>query len=284
MAPDARRKDFIEHVRLVGALYRAVLPDPVASSYSGVVTLIESIADDIRLRTGDGPADITSVMGKISRLLDTSVAAEGYKIEPAAEEGDDLDARPGIVDLSQIDFEALRKRFGISRHKNIELEELKRAIRARLDKLILLNKSRVDYLKKFEELIESYNQGSRTVDELLDDLITLSQALTKEQDRHVREHLTEEELAIFDVLTRPGPALSPEEREEVKKVAKELLGRLRALLVIDWRKRSGSLAQVRIAIEDTLDGGLPRTYTPDLFKQKCGALFEHVFENLGRAS
>jgi type I restriction enzyme R subunit len=80
MAPDARRKDFIEHVRVVGALYRAVLPDPVASSYSEVVILIESIAEDIRLRTGDGPADITSVMGKISRLLDTSVAADGFRI------------------------------------------------------------------------------------------------------------------------------------------------------------------------------------------------------------
>jgi len=188
------------------------------------------------------------------------------------------------VDLSKIDFEALRKRFSKSRHKNIELEKLKAAIRARLDKLILLNRSRVDYLKKFEELIESYNQGSRTVDELLDDLITLSQALSKEQERHVREHLTEEELAIFDVLTRPGPALSPEEREEVKKVAKELRDKLQTLLVIDWRKRSSSLAQVRNAIADTLDGGLPHTYTPDLFTQKCGALFEHVFENLGRAS
>jgi len=70
----------------------------------------------------------------------------------------------------------------------------------------------------------------------------------------------------------------------VKKVAKELRDKLQSLLVIDWRKRSSSLAQVRNAIADTLDGGLPHTYTPDLFTQKCGALFEHVFENLGRAS
>ena len=32
--------------------------------------------------------------------------------------------------------------------------------------------------------------------------------------------MSEEELTIFDVLTRPGPALSTEEREEVKKVLK----------------------------------------------------------------
>ena len=41
---------------------------------------------------------------------------------------------------------------------------------------------------------------------------------TCEQQRHVREHLSEEELTVFDILTRPGPDLSPEERSEIKKV------------------------------------------------------------------
>ena len=35
--------------------------------------------------------------------------------------------------------------------------------------------------------------------------------------------MSEEELVIFDILTRPAPELSPEERAEVKKVARELL-------------------------------------------------------------
>ena len=41
----------------------------------------------------------------------------------------------------------------------------------------------------------------------------------------LREQLTEEELVIFDILTRPSPALSTDERAEVKKVARELLTR-----------------------------------------------------------
>jgi type I restriction enzyme, R subunit len=36
---------------------------------------------------------------------------------------------------------------------------------------------------------------------------------------------------------------------------------------------------VRLAIEDELDDGLPRSYSPELYQQKCSALFEHVFEN-----
>ena len=49
---------------------------------------------------------------------------------------------------------------------------------------------------------------------------SLSRNLSDEQHRHVRENMTEEELVIFDILTRPSPELSPEERNEVKKVAK----------------------------------------------------------------
>ncbi|MFT3754609.1 MAG: hypothetical protein QM769_01460 [Pseudoxanthomonas sp.] len=35
---------------------------------------------------------------------------------------------------------------------------------------------------------------------------------------------------------------------------------------------------LKLAIEDTLDTGLPRAYTPDIYRQKCDALFEHVYE------
>jgi type I restriction enzyme R subunit len=95
----------------------------------------------------------------------------------------------------------------------------------------------------------------------------------------VREHLSEEEQTIFDILTRPGPELATDEREEVKKVARQLLARLNTLLVLDWRRRASSRAQVRLAIEDTLDDGLPRAYTKELFESKSRVLFEHVYES-----
>ena len=34
-----------------------------------------------------------------------------------------------------------------------------------------------------------------------------------------------------------------------------------------------------LAIEDALDEGLPRAYTKDLYRTKCGVLFEHVYES-----
>ena len=110
-------------------------------------------------------------------------------------------------------------------------------------------------------------------------MLALSRALNDEQQRHVREHLTENELTVFDILTRPGPDLTAEEREVVKKVARQLLERVNSALVLDWREKAQARAQVRLTIEDVLDEGLPRSYSPDLYRQKCSVLFEHVFEN-----
>ena len=66
-------------------------------------------------------------------------------------------------------------------------------------------------------MIESYNAGSRNIEDLFNELVALSRTLSEEEQRHVREHMTEEELVVFDILTRPAPELSTEERAEVKK-------------------------------------------------------------------
>jgi type I restriction enzyme, R subunit len=109
--------------------------------------------------------------------------------------------------------------------------------------------------------------------------VALSKTLTDEQKRHVRENLTEEKLTIFDILARPGPELSAEERSEIKKVAHVLLERLKTVLTLDWRKRVDARARVQLAIENILDDGLPRADTRELYQRKCKALFEHVYEN-----
>jgi type I restriction enzyme R subunit len=59
--------------------------------------------------------------------------------------------------------------------------------------------------------------------------------------------------------------LNPEERSKVKKVARDLLDRLKQLLVIDWRQKATARSQLKLSIEDLLDSGLPRAYTPELY-------------------
>jgi type I restriction enzyme R subunit len=268
ISPDPLRREFFGHERIVGTLYGAVKPDPAALEFAGRVATLAAIADAIRAKLNPDKPDITAVMGDIGKLLDASIT------------GVDMPAKPApIMDLSKIDFAALRTRFKESKHKNTDLEVLKAAIRAQLEKLIRLNKTRADFAEKFQELIESYNTGSRNIEELFEELVKLSRNLSEEQQRHVRENMTKEELVIFDILTRPAPELSSEERAEVKKVARDLLNRLKQLLVLNWQQKSTARAQLRLTIEDVLDTGLPRAYGKPLYAQKCSAIFEHVYES-----
>lgn len=276
ISPEPLQKEFLGKERLVTTIYRALKPDPALLEYWVRVMSLTTIAGAIRERVApEEPGDITEVMAAINKLLDDSIAADGYLIHgPSARHGG-----RALINLADIDFGALAKRFENSNRKNVELEQLKAAIKAQLGRMIELNRTRVDYLERFEALIESYNAGSRSIDDLFRELITLSQALSDEQQRHVREQLSEEELTVFDLLTRPGPALTTEERDEVKKVARQLLEKVKAAVVLDWRQKAQARARVKVAIEDVLDDGLPRKYTPELYHQKVSVLFEHVYES-----
>ena len=268
MAPENLRRDFLSKAGLVGALYRAVKPDVAAIELAPRCGCILAIAE--RIRAIVDPPDISYVLQGIQELLDESIAAVPFTIS---------EKKGGYFDLSKIDFAALRKKFAKDKPTNTDLERLKAAVRAQLERLVRLNRTRADYLTKFQDLIDSYNAGSRNIDDIFRELLDLSGILTEEQTRHVRENLSEEELTIFDILTRPGPDLTTEEHDEVKKVARQLLERLNELLVIGWRQRVGSRARVRLAIEDALDEGLPRAYSKDVYQTKCTAVFEHVYES-----
>jgi type I restriction enzyme R subunit len=267
IGPDAVRRDFFGHEKFVGTLYRAVKPDPAAIEFSVRVAGIATLAGVIRAKLSPDPPDIATILNQISGLLDESIT--GVQVREGG---------PPAIDLSKINFEALARRFKESKHKNTDLEALKSAIAAKLEKLVRLNRTRADFAEKFEALIESYNNGSRNIEQLFEELLKLSNSLDEEQERHVRENLSEEELVIFDILTRPAPELTTGERDEVKKVAKVLLSRLKELLVLNWRQKSAARSRLKLAIEDTLDA-LPAAYDRPLFAQKCSALFEHVYES-----
>jgi type I restriction enzyme, R subunit len=93
--------------------------------------------------------------------------------------------------------------------------------------MVQLNKSRANYYERFQRLIEAYNADSENVDLHLHELIAFTSSLNQEDQRHISEQLSEEELAMFDLLTRPNTALSEQEKAEVKKVARSLLETLK---------------------------------------------------------
>jgi len=253
----------------VNKLYRAILPDRQANEFSPICRLLGVVAEKIRSLTPQ--ADISDVMEEVEELLDESVAAEGYVIS-------DRGGKYKTADLSKIDFEALKQKFEKSR-KRIEAERLRGLINNQLAKMVRWNKSRMDYLERFQQMIDEYNAGSMNVDEFFRQLTEFAKELNREEKRSVGERLSEEELAVFDLLTKPDMELTKKDRKQVRKVAHELLETLKKeKLVLDWRKRQQSRAAVMLSIEYTLDG-LPSSYSRDTYREKCDLVYRHIFDS-----
>ena len=131
------------------------------------------------------------------------------------------------------------------------------------------NKGRIDFLEKFQKLIESYNASSHNLEGFFKELMSFAQNLTEEDQRAHRENLTKEELAIFDLLTQSAPELSEKEKDEVKKVARGLMAKLKAeKLVLDWRLKTQTKADVERTIRDFFLQ-LPKAYTINKHMKKA---------------
>jgi type I restriction enzyme R subunit len=265
IAPESLRQRFQEQQRLVQLLHAAIKPDPAALEFAPSVGALSTIAAEIRLKLNPNPPEISAVMGQISQVLDQSITGIAIR-----------DQGPPSIDLSKIDFQALADKFQQKKHKKTELEELKALIAAHLARMVQLNPTRADFREKFEALIATYNAGSRSVEEVYKQLLTLSLQLSQEQQRHIRENLSEEELAMFDILLQSAPDLSDGDRAKVKQSARELVEKIKQLLVLNWQQKSEARARLKLLIQDALDECLPRAYTPELYKQKCEAVFAHI--------
>lgn len=142
-----------------------------------------------------------------------------------------------------------------------------------------LNPTRVDLVERYQNLVIEYNHGSLNTEMFFQELLKFGETLTEEEARSLSEELNEEQLAIFDLLMRPAPELSDDERVQVKRVAEELLAVLRrGKIVLDWRKEQSTRAAVRVAVEETLDR-LPEKFTRQIYAQKCDVVYQHIFDS-----
>jgi len=266
LVTEGRRRKYLSLADRMDRLFKAILPDIAANEFGPTRKVFVVIAEKIRSLVPQ--ADISDVMEAVEDLLDRSIASEGYVIREEKR-----------VDLAKIDFEALKARFSKG-HKHIEAERLKNQISAKLAEMVRRNRMRMDFLKKFQEMIDEYNSGSYNVEELFTRLTKFAQSLNEEEKRTISEELTEEELALFDLLTKPEMRLSKKEEADVKKAARDLLQTLKhQKLVLDWRKRQQSRAAVRLTIEKVLEKQLPSIYTVAVYEQKCNAVYQHVYES-----
>lgn len=268
IAPDERRREFLRVTASVTKAYKALLPDERAAPYLRPVAVFHTLSDAVKAKLG--PVDISAISARIAELLDEKL--EGVAILTPIIEGD---TAKGRVDLSGIDFDKLADLFATS--PKITAEKLREGTEEKARKLVAANPTRQHLVERLEKLVADYNAGSVDAEQFFEALKAFIGEMDEEEQRAVREGLTEEELAIFDLLTTPEPKLTQAEEQEVKRVARSLLEKLHDLTgAIDWVRGQETRGAVWTEIRQRLNELPENPYPQALWDSKVEQVWDFV--------
>lgn len=272
---DDNKNQFKVFSNLAESLYEASKPEIFSTSWENsllkIVLYLRGIID------GTVRDDRIVKAGlKINELLDQSVEAKPLK-ESNAEYGI---VKSKVIDLSKLDIDKIREQFKKAPYKNIEISDLRVFIEEKLEAMIKINVTRSTFSEMFKNIIDRYNAGGSENEDFYEELLKFVEKMQEEEERHIRENLTEEELELFDLLKKDK--LTKKEEQQVKLSAKKLYETLteekNKLLIVDWYKDEQPKLKVQSLVQDVLDKTLPSTYNRVIFKQKLDIVFNHIVD------
>ncbi len=270
---ETTRTSFEMMARNVFRKYKALFPEEQVKPHVKAFNAIDAIYS--LLNQNVKTADVTEIMMQLQSIVNESVYLDKNEVADQQKEV--------YIDLSKLDFDKLKAAFAKAPNKNTLVYNLQQSIDKKLQQMLKENPLRLDFYERYKEIIDEYNKGksiedvTKTLKSLADFIIDLSE----EEKRAVRENLTDQEtLAIFDLL-REGKELHNEELEQVKKVAKETLDKLKAekLKIERWRESRQITAQVKGMIYDNLLWLPQIAYSDEEISLKTVTVYQHIYSN-----
>lgn len=216
--------------------------------------------------------DVTSLSVAINEIVNSHLEID-VEIPLMLEE----DSRR--FDISKINFDLLRREFAKSKEKNLILRDIQDLLQERIACMMAENPSRINFYEKYQKIIQEYNkeQDRASIEKTFEELTKLSNELSEEEKRYVREGFTsDEELSVYDLLFSDN--LNARDIKKIKEVAKDLLKKIKDKIAeLDhWTDKPETKAEVDNLIRDTLWAELPESYdnqSISLYRQK---IYEYV--------
>lgn len=183
-------------------------------------------------------------------------------------------------DISNIDFDRLRREFEKAKNKNLLLKDLQQLIETRLASMLRENPLRIDYYERYLEIVDEYNRDNKK-DEIaiiFENLMKLVNELDDERKRYIREGFeSDEELTMFDLLVKES--LSKEDVKKVKKLAQTMLSKIKARIheLDHWRDKEETQSIISVLIRDLLWEDLPESYDDNAIANYRQQIYEYVY-------
>jgi type I restriction enzyme R subunit len=267
---ESTRAAFELMARNVFRKYKALFPEQAVKQFTRRFTAIEAIYSQLNQQVKD--ADVSDIILRLQSLVSKSVNLTVLK-EPEQEI---------YVDLGGLDFDKLKAAFNKLPNKNTTLFNLQKALDKKMAQMMRENPLRLDFYERYQKIIEDYNKGKSLEDTVtaFGKLTDFIQELDTEDKRAIREQLDQESLAIFDLLCE-GKELSEMERKSVKKIASELLNKLKAeqLKVEKWRESRQITAKVKTLIFENLLELPMEVYSDEDVSHKTMGVYQHLLSS-----
>ena len=189
---DETRKRFQIICREVFKKFKACLTIKGVNScrhaYDAINIIYKSLEEDVE------KADISDIIRELHAVIEESIGPTTDIKEPDK-----------LYDISKIDFELLRKEFEGLPTRNTIVQSLKEIIDKRLCMMLKQNSTRANCQEHYEKIVKDYNKEKDrvTIETTFEALLKLVGELDEEEKRAVNQGLSEESLALFDLLLKP---------------------------------------------------------------------------------
>jgi type I restriction enzyme R subunit len=266
---DESKRRFEIMARQIFIRFKALIMEPAAFTYAERHDNIEAIYKKLEERRDT--ADVTELLKELHRIVNEAVRT-----------GQPTVGESRSYDLSTIDLEKLRDEFAKKvKRKATTVQDIRQIVEDKLALMLRRNPQRMDYYKKYSEIIADYNREKDrvTIEETFAKLVELAKSLDKEQHRAAEEGLSEDELALFDLLKKDN--LSKADRERVKLASRSLLESVRKLIapLERWTEKEQTQAEVEVSILDHVFEELPTPpFTADEKQLVAKRVYQHIWQ------
>ena len=158
--------------------------------------------------------------------------------------------------------------------KNLAVETLRKLlqdeIKVRLRKNVVQSRA---FAEMLEEALNKYHNRAIAAAQVIEELIAIAKEMREAQRRGEKLGLSEDEAAFYDALAANESAVEVLGDETLKRIAQELVERVRKSVTVDWSRRENARAQLRVLVKRILRR---YGYPPDKQEQATELVLEQT--------
>ena len=245
LAQDDGRKNFLKAVAELSKAFALAVPHETVLSIRDDVGFFQAVRAVIVKITGDGGDAAEKADNAIRDIVSRAVVSDQVV---------DIFAAAGLKkpDLSILSPEFLADVRELPQ-KNLALEMLRKLLN---DEITVIGRGNVVRQELFSDMLEAAirKYQNRTLDaaQVIAELIELAKRMNAERQRGKDLGLSAEETAFYDALETNDSAVKLLGEPTLKKIARELVRRVKENVTIDWEVRATAQAKIRVIVKHIL--------------------------------